>query len=189
MSVTGLKEAVAALNRLSRFAVPQAQARAVNRVAKRVVSQSLREVAKTLNVGDNDHQGIPLRAIKRRARVTRSASLAKPSAEIFANCQPLPVINLLSSPPTAPARAKRGRSLKVGPYRFRNGFIAQAPNGYWQVFERVGQARNPIRVIKISVVHTMTQVLRTQTVLRMKEDMPKELGHELTYLLNEMRKT
>ncbi|WP_242365544.1 phage tail protein [Yersinia enterocolitica] len=182
MSVSGLKEAVEALTQISRFAVPKAQVQAVNRVAKRVVSRSLRVAAKEIVAGDNQHKGIPLRAIRRRPRL-RQASLVKPRASIFVNRQPLTAIKLLSVSPTAPLRGKRGKALKIGPYRFRNGFIAQAPNGYWQIFERVGQARNPIRVIKIEVADTLSQVFISQTTEQMKVEMPKELGYALNYQL------
>ncbi|WP_336195686.1 phage tail protein [Hafnia paralvei] len=178
MSVKGLKEAVAALERISRFAVPQAKSQAINRVAKRVVSRSLRVAAKDIVAGDNDRKGIPLRTIRRRARL-RLASLEKPRAHIFVNRQPLPAINLMSQSPSMPMRGKRGKALKVGPYRFNAGFIAQAPNGYWQVFERVGHARNPIRVIKIDVAQVLSETFVAQTTEQMKSEMPKELGYAL----------
>lgn len=178
MSVTGLREAVAALERISRFAVPQAKSQAVNRVAKRVVSRSLRAAAKNIVAGDNERKGIPLRAIRRRPRLTK-ASLAKPRAHIFVNRQPLPAINLMSHSPSAPMRGKRGKPLKIGPYRFNSGFIAQAPNGYWMVFERTGKERNPIRVIKIDVAEVLSNTFIAQVTEQMKSEMPKELGYAL----------
>ena len=186
MSASGLKEAVAALNRISRFAVTTAKMQAVNKVAKSVASNGLRDAAKAINVGDNDHQGIPVRVIRSRAHVNLG-SMAKPKATIFVNCQPLPVIKLMSTPPSSPMRGKPGKALKIGPYHFRNGFIAQAPNGYWQAFERTGRARNPIRVIKVSVVHTLTRKMTEQTLSQMREKMPKELEAALNHQLEVLK--
>lgn len=69
MEVKGLKEAISVLKELDRGYVTRAKIRAINRVAKRVVSVSVRSAAALVVAGDNRRQGIPVRTVRRRARV------------------------------------------------------------------------------------------------------------------------
>ncbi|HAF4825303.1 TPA: phage tail protein [Salmonella enterica] len=187
MEVKGLKEAISALKEIDRGYVNRAKIRAVNRVAKRVVSVSVRSAAAQVVAGDNQRQGIPVRTIRHRAKV-RLARADKPFANIYVNCNPLTAIRLLSSPPSAPVKGKKGKPLRIGKYRFDRGFIAQAPNGFWQVFERKGGSRYPLNVVKIPVSEALHQAFKTQAVLQMKTEMPKELAHEISYELGRFTK-
>ncbi|EGW9510081.1 phage tail protein [Salmonella enterica subsp. enterica serovar Typhimurium] len=187
MEVKGLKEAISVLKELDRGYVTRAKIRAINRVAKRVVSVSVRSAAALVVAGDNRRQGIPVRTVRRRARV-RLARADKPFANIYVNCDPLTAIRLLSSPPSTPMRGRKGKPLRIGKYRFDRGFIAQAPNRWWQVFERSGAGRYPLNVVKIPVADALRHAFNTQVVLQMKTEMPKELKHEISYELRRFTK-
>ncbi|ECF4629731.1 phage tail protein [Salmonella enterica subsp. enterica serovar Enteritidis] len=172
---------------IDRGYVTRAKIRAINRVAKRVVSVSVRSAAALVVAGDNRRQGIPVRTVRRRARV-RLARADKPFANIYVNCDPLTAIRLLSSPPSTPMRGRKGKPLRIGKYRFDRGVIAQAPNGWWQVFERSGAGRYPLNVVKIPVADALRHAFNTQVVLQMKTEMPKELKHEISYELRRFTK-
>ncbi|ELY4474946.1 phage tail protein [Salmonella enterica] len=186
MEVKGLQEAISALKRIDRQYVNRAKIRSINRVAKRVVSVSVRSAAALVVAGDNQRQGIPVRSIRPRAKV-RLARADKAFANIYVNCKPLTAIKLLSLPPSVPVRGKKGKPLRIGKYRFDRGFIAQAPNGFWQVFERKGESRYPLSVVKIPVSDALHKAFRTQAILQMKTEMPKELAHEINYELSRFK--
>lgn len=57
MEVKGLKEAISVLKEIDRGYVTRAKIRAINRVAKRVVSVSVRSAAALVVAGDNRRQG------------------------------------------------------------------------------------------------------------------------------------
>ncbi len=57
MSVKGLERAIQNLNSLSRLIVPEATAKALNRVASRTISQGSKAVAKEATVDDNRKRG------------------------------------------------------------------------------------------------------------------------------------
>lgn len=144
MSVKGLERAIQNLNNLSRLIVPEATAKALNRVASRTISQGSKAVAKEAKVDDNRKKGLPVRLVRQRSRL-RKARHDRPVASIKINRGNLPAIKL----GTARVRLSRkkgarngaGSVLKIGPYTFRNAFIQQLANGRWQVMRRVGQAR------------------------------------------------
>ncbi|HHL2859780.1 TPA: phage tail protein, partial [Citrobacter freundii] len=144
MSVKGLERAIQNLNSLSRLIVPEATAKALNRVASRTISQGSKTVAKEAKVDDNRKTGLPVRLVRQRSRL-RKARHDRPVASIKINRGNLPAIKL----GTARVRLSRkkgarngsGSVLKIGPYTFRNAFIQQLENGRWQVMRRVGQAR------------------------------------------------
>lgn len=146
MSVKGLERAIQNLNSLSRLIVPEATAKALNRVASRTISQGSKAVAKEATVDDNRKKGLPVRLVRQRSRL-RKARHDRPVASIKINRGNLPAIKL----GTARVRLSRkkgarngaGSVLKIGPYTFRNAFIQQLSNGRWQVMRRVGHARYP----------------------------------------------
>uniref|UniRef100_UPI00398C64AC phage tail protein n=1 Tax=Salmonella enterica TaxID=28901 RepID=UPI00398C64AC len=78
--------------------------------------------------------------------------------------------------------------VRIGKYRFDRGFIAQAPNGWWQVIERSGVGRYPLNVMKIPVANELRHAFNTQVVLQMKTEMTKELKHEISYELRRFTK-
>ena len=159
MTVKGLERAIQNLNSLSRLIVPEATAKALNRVASRTISQGSKAVAKEAKVDDNRKKGLPVRLVRQRSRL-RKARHDRPVASIKINRGNLPAIKL----GTARVRLSRkkgarngaGSVLKIGPYTFRNAFIQQLSNGRWQVMRRVGQARYPIDVVKVPLETLLT---------------------------------
>ncbi|WP_324285349.1 phage tail protein [Enterobacter ludwigii] len=182
MSVKGLERAIQNLNSLSRLIVPEATAKALNRVASRTISQGSKAVAKEATVDDNRKKGLPVRLVRQRSRL-RKARHDRPLASIKINRGNLPAIKL----GTARVRLSRkkgarngaGSVLKIGPYTFRNAFIQQLANGRWQVMRRVGQARYPIDVVKVPLETPLTVAFTAISKRLIESDMPKELSAAL----------
>lgn len=182
MSVKGLERAIQNLNSLSRMIVPDATAKALNRVAGRTISQGSKQVAKEVTVDDNRKKGLPVRLVKQRLRL-KKARHDRLVASIKINRGNLPAIKLGAARVRLSRRkgAKHGQGsvLKVGPYTFRNAFIQQLANGRWQVMRRVGRARYPIDVVKVPLEAPLTQAFTTISKNLIQSDMPKELSAAL----------
>lgn len=93
MSVKGTERAIQNLNSLSRLIVPEATAKALNRVASRTISQGSKTVAKEAKVDDNRKTGLPVRLVRQRSRL-RKARHDRPVASIKINRGNLPAIKL-----------------------------------------------------------------------------------------------
>ncbi|BDH46391.1 hypothetical protein TUM12370_24350 [Salmonella enterica subsp. enterica serovar Choleraesuis] len=170
MSVEGLDEIIENLNTISKKAVPRASAQAVNRVAGRAVSRSVRIVAKDT--------GIPNKLVRGRAKLKR-ASPKKPLATIRVNRGNLPAIKLgIAS--VRLSRRKRDKNgirsvLRIGKFRFPGAFIQQLKNGRWHVMQRTAKARYPIEVVKIPMATPLTDAFSAEVPKLLSSDMPKEL--------------
>lgn len=187
MSVKGLERAIQNLNSLSRMIVPDATAKALNRVAGRTISQGSKQVAKEVTVDDNRKKGLPVRLVRQRSRL-KKARHDRLVASIKINRGNLPAIKLGAARVRLSRRkgAKHGQGsvLKVGPYTFRNAFIQQLANGRWQVMRRVGRASYPIDVVKVPLEAPLTQAFTTISKNLIQSDMPKELS---AVLKNQLR--
>lgn len=182
MSVKELERAIQNLNSLSRMIVPDATAKALNRVAGRTITQGSRKVAKEATVDDNRKKGLPVRLVRQRSRLRR-ARHDRLIASIKINRGNLPAIKLGTARVRLSRRkgAKHGQGnvLKVGPYTFRNAFIQRLANGRWQVMRRVGRARYPIDVVKVPLDAPLTEAFTTLSKSLIQSDMPKELSAAL----------
>lgn len=187
MSVKGLERAIANLNSLNRVMVPDATAKALNRIASRTVSKGSRKVAKEIQVDDRGKRGLPVRLVRQRTRV-RKARHGRLSASIKINRGNLPAIKLGAASVRLSRRKGthhgQGSVLKIGPYTFRNAFIQQLANGRWQVMRRVGKSRYPIDVVKVPLVAPLTEAFTSLSKSLIESDMPKELSSALK---NELR--
>ncbi|WP_437888354.1 phage tail protein [Phytobacter sp. V91] len=174
MSVTGLEQAIANLNSISKTAVPRASAQAVNRVAARAISKSVRIV-----VGDTK---VPRKLVNQRVKL-KKASVNKPRALIRVNRGNLPAIKLgvASVRLSRRKRDKQGANsvLRIGPFSFPGGFIQQLKNGRWHVLRRTTKSRHPIEVVSIPLAEPLTTAFREETNRLTQSDMPKELGAAL----------
>ncbi|MDU2940357.1 MAG: phage tail protein [Enterobacteriaceae bacterium] len=174
MSIKGLEQAIDNLNGISKTAVPRASAQAVNRVAGRAVSRSVRVVAKDTRV--------PQKLVRQRARI-RKATSRKPRALIRVNRGNLPAIKLgvASVKLSRRKRDKYGvRSvLAVGRFRFPGAFIQQLKNGRWHILRRTTKSRHPIEVVSIPLALPLTEAFRQELPKLMDSDMPKELRASL----------
>lgn len=174
MSIKGLEQAIDNLNGISKTAVPRASAQAVNRVAGRAVSRSVRVVAKDTRV--------PQKLVRQRARV-RKATSRKPRALIRVNRGNLPAIKL-GVASVRLSRRKRDKNgarsvLAIGRFRFPGAFIQQLKNGRWHILRRTTKSRYPIEVVSIPLAIPLTEAFRQELPKLMDSDMPKELRASL----------
>lgn len=174
MSIKGLEQAIDNLNGISKTAVPRASAQAVNRVAGRAVSRSVRVVAKDARV--------PQKLVRQRARI-RKATSRKPRALIRVNRGNLPAIKLgvASARLSRRKRDKYGANsvLAVGRFRFPGAFIQQLKNGRWHILRRTTKSRYPIEVVSIPLAVPLTDAFRQELPKVVDSDMPKELRASL----------
>lgn len=174
MSIKGLEQAIDNLNGISKTAVPRASAQAVNRVAGRAVSRSVRVVAKDTRV--------PQKLVRQRARI-RKATSRKPRALIRVNRGNLPAIKLgvASARLSRRKRDKYGANsvLAVGRFRFPGAFIQQLKNGRWHILRRTTKSRYPIEVVSIPLAVPLTDAFRQELPKVVDSDMPKELRASL----------
>lgn len=182
MSINNLERAINNLNSLSRLIVPTATAKALNRVGQATIRQGSRVVAKEAVVGDGRKKGLPLKLVRKRAKLNR----AKPyrlNASIKINRGNLPAIKLGAAQVRLSRRKGnqkgRGSYLKIGPYRFRNAFIQKLANGRWQVMRRVSDSRYPIEVVKVPLAKPLTVNFWKISRQLIKKDMGKELSYAL----------
>lgn len=191
MSIKGLEQAIANLNRISQTAAPRAVSQAINRVASRAVSRSASRVAKEVKV--------KRKLVKERARLRR-ASPANMVARIRVNRGDLPAIKLgpvrmqLSRRKGAVGRA--GSVLKVGNRSYDGAFVQQLNNGRWQILRRLPEAKTvdktkrdskgrlmrnrlPLEVIKIPMAEPLTAAFKEESSRLLNSDMPKELSAAL----------
>ena len=168
----GLKQALNNLQELDRQLVPRALAQSVNRVARRVITRSTRQVAK--------ETGISQKLVRQRVRLhLATPGHAEPAARLLVNRGDLPAINLgsarlqLSRRKTASGR--QGSVLKVGCFTFRNAFIQKLANGRWHVLQRTGRGRYPIQVVNIPLSGPLTESYQKESRQLIETDMPREL--------------
>ncbi|CAM3939514.1 phage tail protein [Xenorhabdus thuongxuanensis] len=176
----GVEQAIKNLNQLSHRLVPTATAQAVNRVAARTMSRSVKRVARETR--------IPQKLIRQRVRFRRASShRTPPRARLVVNRGNLPAIALghvrlqLSRRKGTPFG--RGSVLKAGRFTFKNAFIQRLANGRWHILQRQGPARYPIDVVKIPLVTPLTKAYREESEKLLQTDMPKELAAALKHQL------
>lgn len=174
MSIRGLEQAIQNLESISKTAVPRASAQAVNRIASRAVSRSVRTVAAA--------DKLPLKLIKQRARV-KKATVRKPVATIRVNRGNLPAIKL----GTASVRLSRSKKdargassiLRIGKYSFPGAFIQQLANGRWHVLRRTTKNRYPIEVVSIPLAAPLTDAFGSEVRALHESDLSKEMAAAL----------
>lgn len=172
----GLEQAIKNLNSINDEMVPKATAMAINRVARRVISHSVKRVSAETKV--------PQRLIRQRVRLNRASSRYKtPRARLVINRGNLPAIALGSA--RVQLSRKRGNQkgagsvLKVGKFSFPNAFIQQLDNGRWHILQRIGKSRYPIEVVKIPLVTPLTTAYTEESEKLIESDMPKEMASAL----------
>lgn len=184
MAVKGLDQAIKNLNSLNRIMVPQASAWAINRVAASAVVAVTRKVARETKVGDNRVEGIPVKLVKQRVRISKASATGRSTAKIKVNRGNLPAIKLGAPQVRATRRRevlKRKHSvLRVGRYVFRDAFLQRLANGRWHVMKRVvGKSRYPIDVVKIPLAKPLTVAFEQEKARMLEEEMPKQLRYAL----------
>lgn len=169
------------LRNLGRQAQP-AIARALNRVAKGVPTDSVKEVRKEYNV-----KAGPVR----KSFEIKKAKPAALEARAKASGHKVPLINF-GARPSSPGRRKPalGVSVQVKKQRkvLRHSFVARMKSGHIGVFQREGEFRLPIEQ---KFGPSIPEMISNEKVINLiqenaNERFKKNLDHEIDYVLQKM---
>ncbi|ETT08700.1 prophage minor tail protein Z [Providencia alcalifaciens F90-2004] len=172
----GIDDAIRNLNVIVDKVTPIATAQAINRVAARAISRSVKQVSKEVRIQQ--------KIIRKRVKFSKASSKhGTPKARVTVNRGNLPAIVL----GTARVQLSRNRNsghrmgstLKVGKFTFHNAFIQQLNNGRWHVMQRVGKSRYPIEVVKIPVSKPLTEAFEEHAINVRESDIDKEVRYAL----------
>lgn len=179
--------AVKNLSSLQKNAVPKASAMAVNRIATRAISRSVKDTAQAVQIKQ--------KVIRPRATIAR-ATQKRPVAYITIRRFDVPAIAI----DTARTQIKRKRgqflvsqaqrssngryikrehagytAIKVGRHKFQNAFLQKLKNGRWHIMQRTSDRRYPIQVCKVPIVTQITSAFKKHSESLIQSDMRKEL--------------
>lgn len=155
---------------------PVATSQAINRIAVRAISRSVKQVSQEAK--------IPQKIIRKRVRLKRASSKqGTAKARITVNRGNLPAIALGTARVQLSRRKgierRHGSVLKVGKFKFDNAFIQQLNNGRWHVLQRVGKSRYPIEVVKIPLAKPLTEAFEEHVIHVRDTDIDKEMRYAL----------
>ncbi|OCH31324.1 phage tail protein [Aliivibrio fischeri] len=182
-----LTQAVNNLSALQKSAVPKASAMAINRVATRAISRSVKDTAKAVRIKQ--------KVIRPRASL-KKANGKMPVAYVRVRRFDVPAISIDTA--RTQIRRKKGRymvsqsvrgsngryqkrdhsgntAIVVGRHKFENAFLQKLKNGRWHIMQRTQDARYPIKVCKVPIVNEITNAFQKHSKALIKTDMPKEL--------------
>ncbi|HIF9260454.1 TPA: phage tail protein [Photobacterium damselae] len=191
-----LTAAVKNLSAVDEKAVPRASSMAINRIAKRAISHSVKDTSKVVKIKQQ--------IIRRYARVSRKATAKQPVAYVRVRRTDIPAIHIGEA--RTQIRRKKGRyqvqsatrgddgrftkrdisgftSIKVGKYKFENAFLQKLKNGKWHIMQRTSESRYPIKMCAIPIKNEITVAFETNSKRLMKTDMPKELSYAMSHQL------
>ncbi|EOW9456132.1 phage tail protein [Vibrio cholerae] len=187
-----LANAVNNLTALDKSAVPKASALAINRVAQRAMSHSIRDTSRAVQVQQ--------KVIRRYARLTRKATAQQPVAYVRVRRTDIPAIHIGEARTqikrkngrylvSSNSRNERGQfikrelsgytSIKVGKHNFENAFLQKLKNGKWHIMQRTTEKRYPIKMCAIPISKEITYAFEDNSKRLMRTDMPKELSYAL----------
>ncbi len=187
-----LATAVKNLSALDEKAVPRASSMAINRIATRAISHSVKDTSKAVKVQQ--------KIIRRYARVSKKASPKQPVAYVRVRRTDIPAIYIGEA--RTQIRRKKGRyqvqsatrgndgrynkrdisgftSIKVGKHKFNNAFLQKLENGKWHIMQRTSDARYPIKMCAIPIYKEITSAFETNCSRLIDKDMPKELMYAM----------
>lgn len=187
-----LATAVKNLSALNEKAVPGAASMAINRVAKRAISHSVKDTSKAVRVKQ--------KIIRRYARVSKKATAKQPVAYVRVRRTDIPAIHIGEARTQirmkngqmqvrSASRGKNGRytkrevsgftSIKVGKHKFENAFLQKLKNGKWHIMQRTSDNRYPIKMCAVPIQKEITAAFEVNSKKLMKTDMPKELSYAM----------
>ncbi|EMK3400821.1 phage tail protein [Vibrio parahaemolyticus] len=187
-----LATAVKNLSALNEKAVPGAASMAINRVAKRAISHSVKDTSKAVRVKQ--------KIIRRYARVSKKATAKQPVAYVRVRRTDIPAIHIGEARTQirmkngqmqvrSASRGKNGRytkrevsgftSIKVGKHKFENAFLQKLKNGKWHIMQRTSDNRYPIKMCAVPIRKEITAAFEVNSQKLMKTDMPKELSYAM----------
>lgn len=182
-----LTQAVNNLSALQESAVPKASAMAINRVAARAISRSVKETSHKVKITQ--------KVIRPRTKL-KKATAKMPVAYVRVRRFDVPAISIATA--RTQIKRKRGQfligkstrdhrgryqkrdisgntSIIVGRHKFNDAFLQQLKNGRWHIMQRSSDSRYPIKVCKVPIVNEITAAFQNQSKQLMRTDMPKEL--------------
>lgn len=190
-----VSQAVKNLSTLDRKAVPTASAMAVNRIAMRARSRSIKATSKEVKITQS--------ILRDRVRVTK-ATHRSPVAYIRVKRHGVPAIAIGTARTqikrkrgrmmiSAERRDRRGRykkrefagytSIRVGRHKFDNAFLQKMPSGAWHIMQRTSEARYPIKVCRVPIAEPITRAFKKNSEELMKTDMKKEIASAMKHRL------
>lgn len=184
-----LVQAVKNLDAMDKKAVPKAAAMAINRIAGRALSHSVKDTSKAVSVVQ--------KVVRRYARISKKASAKMPVAFIRVRRTDIPAIHIASvrfqvrkrkgkEMISDEVRGKDGRyqkreisgytAIRVGRHKFENAFLQRLKSGRWHIMQRTSDKKYPIKLCAIPIHSEITNAFKTNSNKLIKTDMPKELN-------------
>jgi len=171
MAQDGLSQWIRGLDKLKSSEIPKATSAAINKVGKRVQTESVRSVAKQSKV--------PAKHVRRKFFLRRSKPGTQ-KAVITGYTRPISVHSLKHRV------LKRGGISAAGrkyPHAFKT---TVRKSGKEQIFQRTTADRYPLEVVTIDVSDLMTTALRRFGPRIVREELPKLLEHEFQFRLERL---
>lgn len=167
--IDGLEALQANIAKIAKQQVPKATAKAINRVARKAMRESVKQVSSKL--------AVPTKLIRKRAQLRQKATAKQPFARIRVNISNLPLIRLLESPQH---KFWEGHgAIMVGQYAVKRGFKQRLKNGRTHIMQREGKARYRIDVVKIPLAQPLTDAFH-QTLNGYENQIELELKKSLS---------
>ncbi|MDP8051050.1 phage tail protein [Pasteurella atlantica] len=146
----------------------KASNKAINKVARKAMQASVREVAKQV--------GVKQKTIRGRVRFVKKAKLSSPKAVVKVNRSDMPMIRVLETAKNE-LKVQKG-AISVGKYTVARGFKKKLPNGRTHIIQRQGAERYPIDVVKIPLSQPFTDEFKKQL-----SDYPQQLKNEIRQII------
>lgn len=187
-----LATAVKNLSALDEKAVPRASSMAINRIATRAISHSVKDTSKAVKVQQKSSDvtpEYPKSFAKAACCLCSSEAYRHPS---YSHREARTQIRRKGRYQVQSAtRGKDGRynkrdisgftSIKVGKHKFDNAFLQKLENGKWHIMQRTSESRYPIKLCAIPIKNEITTAFEANSKKLMKTDMPKELTYAMSH--------
>ncbi len=171
ISMEGVKQDQDLISRqlaLTQHSIQKAEARAVNKTARWLRTQVLRQVSRAVR--------IPQKALKSRFLIPKKANRTETRATFWAGMYGIDPLWL-----GAGRRTKTG--YRVGRRQFVGGFRATMRSGHTGVFRREGRERLPI-IQEYITINTETEEAVRRLIPRAEHELIKKLKQEINYELH-----
>lgn len=164
------------LSDISQNAVTKADYAALKKTAARIKTQAVREVAAEVN--------IPQKHIRKRMFIRVKINRNHRQGRITGYRRDIPLIRL-GTAQVALNQGGGGKILKIGSKSYPGAFVNRIrKTGDWQVMQRIGKKRYPVKVLKIDIARAVDRSLPRKSRQLMSSEYPKLLKHELNYRLS-----
>lgn len=168
VTVSGLKELQALMQKLAKQTLPKAASKAIRTVGRQAMSKAVKSVAAEI--------GVNQKTIKGRARMTAKPTPSRLQATIKVNRTHMPMIRILERKSNRLSASKG--SIRVGKYTVQRGFRQRLANGRTHIMYRQGRKRYGIDVAKVPLAQPLTQAF-DQALKNYPEQLQTELAKQL----------